>query len=132
MIEPRTKNCFTVNIVLISIFSALWIALNLTIAPISFILTGLPTIHTIVIFFILILVVWATGQFGAASLVAIIGSPIVLLVNPSILPVLGFIPAAVLFDLVLLVNHHKINTKPINIGIIVLSSGNMRLCRRCS
>jgi hypothetical protein len=117
-----TKNRFSVNIVLISIFSALWIALNLTIAPISFILTGLPTIHSIIIFFTLILVVWATGQFGAASLVAIIGSPIVLLVNPSILPILGFIPAAVIFDLILIVNHHKINAKPINIGLVVLAT----------
>ena len=81
MIEPQTnKNTLpTANIALISIFSALWVALNLTVAPLGFSLFGLPVIHSVIIFFMLLLVTWATGQYGAASAVGIIGSAIVLL-----------------------------------------------------
>jgi hypothetical protein len=122
MIEPQTnKNRFTVNIALISIFSALWVALNLTVAPLGFSLFGLPVVHGVIIFFMLLLVTWATGQYGAASAVGIIGSAIALLAGGP-LPVLGFVPAAILFDLVLLVNHHRINTKPVNIAVAVLAS----------
>lgn len=122
MIEPQRKNRFSVNIALISIFSALWVVLNLTIAPIGFALTGLPTIHSIIIFITLILLAWATGQYGAASVVSIIGSTIVVFANPNLLPVLGFIPAALLFDLLLLVNRHNVNLKPISIAVVVLAS----------
>src|SRR5665647_471679 len=115
------KNRFSVNIAVISIFSALWVALNLTVAPISFRLTGLPIIHIIIIFFILLLVIWATNQYGAATLVGIIGSTIVLLAGGP-LPVIGFIVAAIIFDLVLLINHHKIRVKTINVGIAILGT----------
>ena len=115
------KNRFSVNIAVISIFSALWIALNLTVAPISFRLTGLPIIHSIIIFFILLLVIWATNQYGAATLVGIIGSTIVLLAGGP-LPVIGFIVAAIIFDLFLLINHHKISVKIINVGIAILGT----------
>jgi hypothetical protein len=116
------KNRFSVNIALISIFSALWVILNLTLAPLGFAVFHLPVVHSLIIFFMLILITWATGQFGVASAVSIIGSVIVVLANPQVLPVLGFIPAALLFDLILLVNHHKVNLKPINIAIVVLAS----------
>ncbi len=116
------KNRFSVNIALISIFSALWVILNLTIAPLGFAVFHLPVVHSLIIFFMLILITWATGQYGAASAVSIIGSVIVVLANPQVLPVLGFISAALLFDLILLVNHHKVNLKPINVVIVVLAS----------
>ena len=76
----------------------------------------------------LILVIWATGQYGAASVVSIIGSVIVVLANPQVLPVLGFIPAAFVFDLMLLLNHHKVNLKPINMAIVVLAQLFAALC----
>jgi hypothetical protein len=116
------KNRFSVNIALISIFSALWIILNLTVAPLGFVVLHLPVIHSLIIFFMLILVTWATGQYGAASVVSIIGSVIVVLANPQVLPVLGFVPAALLFDLMLLANRHRVNLKPINIAIVVFAS----------
>ncbi len=122
MIEPRpVKNRFSVNIALISIFSALWVVLNLTVAPISFRLTGLPVIHSVIIFLILLLVTWATNQFGAASLVGIIGSVIVLLAGGPI-PVLGFILGAITFDLIFLINHHRVSFKPISMGIAILAT----------
>jgi hypothetical protein len=123
LIKPQTnKNRFTVNIALISIFSALWVVLNLTVAPLGFAVFHLPVVHSLIIFFMLILVTWATGQYGTASAVSVIGSAIVVLANPQVLPVLGFVPAALVFDLVLLVNHHKVNLKAINIAIVVLAS----------
>jgi hypothetical protein len=35
---------------------------------------------------------------------------------------LGFVPAALLFDLVLLANHHKVNLKAVSIAVVVLAS----------
>ncbi len=64
----------TVDIALISIFSALWIALNYYAAPLSFQLLHLPVGHGIIVFFTLLLATWATGKYGAASAVGIIGS----------------------------------------------------------
>src|SRR5665647_745891 len=123
MIELQTKkNRFaTTNIALIAIFSALWVALNLAVAPLGFTLTHLPTIHSAIIFVTLLLVAWTTGQYGVASLVGIIGSVIVVLAGGP-LPVLGFVPAALIFDLLLLLSHHKLNLKPVNVGIAVLAS----------
>ena len=122
MIEPQTnKNRFTVNIALISIFSALWVALNLTVAPLGFSLFGLPVVHGVIIFFMLLLVTWATGQYGAASAVGIIGSAIALLAGGR-LPIVGFAVSTLLFDLILVVNHHKVNMKPFNIAIALLAS----------
>ncbi len=120
--QQTTRNRFSVNIALISIFSALWVILNLTIAPLGFAIFHLPVVHSLIIFFMLVLVIWATGQYGAASAVCIIGSAIVVLANPQVLPVLGFVPAAFLFDLALLVNRHRVNLKSVNISIVVLTT----------
>jgi hypothetical protein len=123
MFDLQTKKTrfATTNIALIGIFSALWVALNLTVTPVGFTLTHLPTIHSAIIFVTLLLLVWATGQYGTASLVGIIGSVIVVLAGGP-LPVLGFVPAAIIFDLFLLLSHHKVNLKPVNVGIAVLAS----------
>ncbi len=124
MIEPQPSRTrfTTTNIALVGVFSAVWVILNLTVAPLGFAIFHLPVIHSLIIFLTLVLVTWATEQYGAASLVSIIGSAIVVLANPSILPVLGFVPAAILFDLSLLANHHKVNVKPSTIGIVVVTS----------
>lgn len=119
--QPQ-KNRFTVNIALISIFSALWVVLNLTVAPLGFALLHLPVIHSLIIFFMLVLVTWATGQYGAASVVSVIGSAIVVFANPQVLPVLGFVPAAFLFDFLMFASHHKINLKVLNVAIVILAS----------
>jgi len=116
--KQPTKNRFSANIALISVFSALWVVLNLTVAPLGFAVFHLPVVHSLIIFFMLILVTWATGKYGAASIVSIIGSAIVVFANPQVLPVLGFVPAAFLFDLVLLLNHHNVNVKLKNIILV--------------
>ena len=130
MIESKTRNRFSVNIALVSIFSALWVVLNLTVAPLSFALFHLPVIHSLIIFFMLFLVSWVTSQYGAASAVGVIGSVIVVLAGGP-LPVLGFIPAALMFDLLLLVNHHKINLQPLKHCLRHLGIRSLRFSSCC-
>jgi len=115
------KRFTTQDIALISIFSALWIALNYYVAPLSFQLLHLPVGHGIIVFFTLLLATWATGKYGAASAVGIIGSTIVLLAGGP-LPVLSFAATSLLFDAILAANHHKLKTKPYNMGIAVLAT----------
>jgi hypothetical protein len=91
------------------------------VAQIGFSLIGLPIIHSVIIFLTLLLVTWATGQYGAASAVGIIGSAIVLLAGGP-LPVLGFAVASLLFDLILIANRHKLDMKPANLAIAVLAT----------
>jgi hypothetical protein len=91
------------------------------VAPLGFRLLGLPVIHSVIIFFTLLLVVWATGQYGVASSVGIIGSIIVLLAGGP-LPVLGFAAASILFDIILVANHHRLNMKPANLAIAILAT----------
>ncbi len=115
------KHFATTDLALIGIFSALWITLNLTVAPLGFRLTGLPVIHDIIAFLTLLLVAWATGKLGAASFVGLIGSLIVLLAGGP-LPVLGFAASSVLFDAILMANHHKLNTKPFSMTVAALAT----------
>ncbi len=77
--------------------------------------------HSAIVFITLILTVWATEQYGAASLVGLIGSGIVLLLGGPIF-VLGFTLAALPFDVILLLNRHKVNVKTINVVIIFVAT----------
>jgi hypothetical protein len=108
------------DIPLIGIFSALWVILNFFVAPISFALTGLPTIHVLIVFFVLLLVVWMTGRFGSASFVGLIGSAIVLLLGGPP-PMIGFAAASVIFDVLLVLSHHKLSTK-LNMVVAALAT----------
>jgi hypothetical protein len=109
------------DLALISLFSALWVALNLTVAPLGFRLLGLPIMHSVITFLTLLLTVWATNKIGAASLVGIIGSTIVLLAGGP-LPVIGFGLAALLFDAILTLNRHKIDLKWRRLAIAFLAT----------
>ena len=118
----NTKKLFkTQDLALISVFSALWIGLNLVVAPLSFILTGLPVIHDFLVFFLLLIVVWATGKFGAASFVGVVGSIIVLFAGGPP-PMVGFAACAILFDFILILNHHKLTTKLFSIVTAVMAT----------
>jgi hypothetical protein len=97
----------TVDVALTAVFSALWIALNLTLGPLSFSLLQLPVLHDFGVFFTLLLVTWITGRFGPSLMVGLIGSVVaVLLGGPTL--ILGFAASAVLFDVFMFANHHKI------------------------
>jgi len=106
----------TIDIALIGFFCALWVTLNLALGPLSFKLLGLPILCDFAAFFSLLLVTWVTGRFGAASTVGIVGSIIVLLTGAS--PhVIGFAASAVVFDMLMCANHHKLHSKAHNMVI---------------
>jgi hypothetical protein len=111
----KSKTYFTtVDIALVSVFCALWVVLNLTLGPLGFSLFNLPIFCDLAVFLTLLLVVWATGKFGTASIVGIIGSIIVLMMRPS--PhIIGFAASAILFDILMTVNNHKILLKVYNL-----------------
>ena len=116
------KTYFTaLDIALINIFCALWAILNLTLGPLGFAWFGLPIFCDFAVFFTLLLVTWSTSKFGTASLVGIIGSIIILLIRAS--PhIIGFAASAILFDILMSVNHHKIDAKAWNMTIAVLAT----------
>ncbi|NIO36409.1 hypothetical protein GTO27_01755 [Candidatus Bathyarchaeota archaeon] len=97
----------TVDVALISVFCALWPALNLTLGPLGFALFRLPIFCDFSVFFVLLLATWASGKLGTASIVGITGSAVVYFLRAS--PhIIGFAVSAVLFDVLMSVNLHKI------------------------
>lgn len=116
------KAYFTpLDIALISIFCALWTALNLTLGRLGFAWFGLPIFCDFAVFFTLLLLTWATGKFGTASITGIIGSIIVLMLTASS-HILGFAASAILFDLLMTISHHKINNKIFNLATAALAT----------
>lgn len=111
----------TKDIALTGIFCAIWVILNLTLGPLSFMLTGLPIIHDFGVFFTLLLVAWITGRFGTSSMTGIIGSTLTMLISGMTL-MIGFLPAAIIFDLVLIANHHKIGPSVYSLTITAIAT----------
>lgn len=112
------------DITLASVFCALWVALSLTLGRVSFALTGLPVLHDFAVFFTLLLVVWATGKFGTATFVAIVGSAILFVIGlpPLNLITLGFAASALVFDGLMSLNRHKLTEKPFSLVVAALST----------
>jgi hypothetical protein len=100
----------TVDVALTGVFCAVWTALNWYLAPLSFaLLGGLPILHDFAVFFTLLLVAWVTGRFGTSSLAGIIGSIFVVsLGGPPPIIMFCFAVSAVVFDLLMFANHHKV------------------------
>lgn len=113
------KYLTTVDVALISIFCALWAALNLTLGRLGFVWFGLPIFCDFAVFFTLLLLTWATGKFGVASIAGIIGSIIVIMITPSA-HIIGLAASAILFDILMSANHHKLYTKASNMAIAAL------------
>jgi MFS family permease len=103
----RNTHFKTIDSAFIAIFSALYIVMNLFLGPLSFQLLGLPILHDFGIFFTLLLVVWITGRFGTSIAVAFIGSAIAILLGAPPL-IVGFAVSSIIFDFILIANHHKI------------------------
>lgn len=116
----KSRFYFTaVDIAFISVFCALWAVLNLTLGPLGFTLFRLPILCDFSVFFTLLLVTYITGKFGTASLVGIIGSIIVLMMRPS--PhMFGFMASAIVFDILMVANRHKIHVKAHNLTVAAL------------
>ncbi|MEM3697547.1 MAG: hypothetical protein QXQ94_08645 [Candidatus Bathyarchaeia archaeon] len=111
----KSKNYLTaVDIALVAVFSALWVILNLTLGRLGFTWFGLPIFCDVSVFLTLLLVTWATGKFGTASIVGVIGATVALLITASWHNV-GFALSAILFDILMSVNKHKIRLKAYNL-----------------
>lgn len=110
-----------VDIALTSVFCALWIALNLTLGPLSFQLLQLPILHDFGVFFTLLLVAWVTGRFGTSLLAGIIGSIVAILLGGPPL-ILGFAASAVVFDVLMSASHHKIRIALFNLAIATIAT----------
>jgi hypothetical protein len=111
----------TKDIALTGIFCAMWVVLNLTLGPLSFMLLGLPILHDFGVFFTLLLVAWITERFGTSSMTGIIGSLLAMLLSGMAL-MIGFLPAAVVFDLVMIANHHKIRVSGYSMAIAAIAT----------
>lgn len=110
----------TKDLALTGIFCALYVVLNL-LAPLGFMLLGLPILHDFGVFFTLLLVTWITGRFGTSSMTGIIGSTLAMLISGMAL-MISFLPAAVIFDLVMIANHHKIRISAYSLTIAAIAT----------
>jgi len=117
--EKVSKKYFTsLDLALLSIFIALWVALNLTLGPIGFQLFQLPIFCDVSVYLTLLLSVWAVGKFGTATLVGVVGSLITLLRGSP--HILGFAISAIVFDILFLATRHNINKRFYNLGATIL------------
>jgi hypothetical protein len=111
----------TVDLALTAVFTALWAVLNLTLGPLSFQLLGLPLLHDFGVFFTLLLVTWITGRFGTSIVAGIIGSAIAILMGGPVLTV-GFAAGAIVFDLLMFANKHKIRISLYSLAIAAIAT----------
>jgi hypothetical protein len=87
------------DIAVIAIFSGLWGVLNSIFSPIVFQMFGLPILCDMIGFAVLILTVWWTRKFGAATAVGLIATVINFVFNPGGVHFLGFTVASIVFDI---------------------------------
>jgi uncharacterized membrane protein len=83
-----------VNVALIGISCALWVTLNLIVGHLGFTWFRLPIFCDFAVFFTLLLVSWATGKFGAVSIVEgwhIVGGITSIVIT---LPIIGILKKA--------------------------------------
>ncbi len=117
----RNTHFKTIDVAFTAVFSALYIVMNLFLGPLSFQLLGLPILHDFGIYFTSLLVAWITGRFGTSIVVAVIGTIIAILLGAPPL-IIGFAVSSVVFDFVLIANHHKIRNSTKGIAISALAT----------
>jgi len=86
------------DIAAVAVCSALWGILNTFISPIFWQLTRMPFLCDLLAFMALILVVWWTRKFGAASLTGLVVAGITLTLRPTSFDILAFVAASIVFD----------------------------------
>jgi len=86
------------DIAAIAVCSALWGVLNTLLSPIFWELTRMPFLCDLLAFTVLILAIWWTGKFGAASFVGVIVTVMTLMLRPTAFHMTGFLVASVVFD----------------------------------
>lgn len=88
------------DVAAIAACSALWGVLNTLISPVFWELTRMPFLCDLLGFMALILVVWWTRKFGAASLTGLVVGGMTLMLRPTAFHILAFVAASIVFDLV--------------------------------
>jgi len=88
------------DVAAVAVCSALWGVLNAWLSPIIWQLTHLPFLCDMLAFIALILVIWWTRKFGAASFVGLVVAAMTLMVTPTAFQTLAFVVAAMVFDIV--------------------------------
>jgi len=88
------------DVAAIAVCSAFWGVLNAWLSPIVWQLTHVPFLCDMLAFMALILVIWWTRKFGVASVVGLVVAAMALMVNPTAFQMLGFVVAAIVFDVV--------------------------------
>ena len=86
------------DIAAIAICAALWVVLNTTLSPIFFQAFHLPFLCDMIGFPSLIVAVWWTRKFGAATTVGLIATIVNFVFRPDAFFFLGFTAASVAFD----------------------------------
>jgi hypothetical protein len=88
----------TRDIAAIAVCSALWGVLNTILSPVFWELTKMPFLCDLLAFTVLVLVIWWTEKFGAASFVGVIVTVMTLMLRPTAFHMTGFLVASVVFD----------------------------------
>jgi hypothetical protein len=108
------------DIAAIAVCSALWGVLNTFISPIFWQLTHMPFLCDMLAFIALILVIWWTRKFSAASLVGLVVAGMTFMVNPTAFQMLGFVVASIVFDIVTRLLGYERLFKNLTLGGMIL------------
>jgi len=112
----------TRDIVAIVICAALWTALNSTLAPVFFAATHLPFLCDFFAFVSLILVIWWTRKFGAASFTGLLVAGLSLALRPEATQMIGFAVTSITFDILTrMVGYRSCLDKPLPAVVGLLS-----------
>jgi hypothetical protein len=110
------------DITAVAVCAALWAALNLTVTPIFWQLTHMPFMCDMLAFISLILVLWWTRKFGAASLTGLMVTALTFMLRPAAFHMLGFTAASIVFDIMTrAIGYSKCFNKPIASVISLVS-----------
>jgi len=109
------------DIAAVAACSALWGILNTLISPIFWQLTRMPFLCDLLAFMALILVVWWTRKFGAASLTGVVVAAMTLTIQPTAFHILAFIAASIVFDIaVKALGYERLFASPVGGSLILI------------
>jgi hypothetical protein len=109
----------TREVTAIAVCAALWAVLNAFIAPFFWQMTHMPFLCDLLAFAVLILVIWWTRRFGAASLTGVVFGVLALILRPGAFFNLSFVVAAAVFDLLTrAVGYGRLFKKPVAGSIV--------------
>lgn len=115
----------TRGVTAVAVCAALWAVLNAFISPFFWQLTQMPFLCDLLAFAALVLVVWWTRRFGAASLTGVVFGVLSFVLRPGAFFNTAFIVAAIAFDLLTrAVGYNRMFNKPLvgSIATVLIST----------